>query len=99
LPELEIACLSDYRLVSFLFNLTDISYLDRNKEYLEYIIRHAVASATVEMVIGWFPKMLKGIAARLILPDFIEVIKSFTNISHLSSKNVARYIRKEVLGV
>ena len=55
---------------SFLFfNLTDKSYIGRNKEYLEYTIRHAIASAKVGMVIRWFPKILKGIASRLIVPD------------------------------
>ena len=54
----------------FKFNLTDI--LGRNKEYVEYTIRHAIAAAKVGMIVRWFPKILKGIAARILLPDLYQ---------------------------
>src|SRR5438046_7490722 len=53
--------------ISLFFNR--LICVGRNKEYLESTIRHAIASAKVGMIIRWFPKILKGIAVRLLLPD------------------------------
>ena len=51
-------------------------YSGRNKEYIEYTIRHAMAVARLGMVVRFFPKILKG----LYLKSFISDIRLATRL-------------------